>query len=266
VARRNGAKTKTILTIDPLNIMPASTNPLPEPESHPPLTVASSGSEAESRKPEPERAAQARKISDLIGTGQQIVLVMNEDAVIRTALSRKSFDTQKIELGRALSATLDQRYQDRQRAMSAQTQATAVVTDLFAEEMAHFIDFRETARTIYTSKADRQALSLSGRVPQEVQQFIIFARAGYTAAQGEKYTAELTKYDYPPATLDERLAALPALLDADQDQVRAIQEARASTRVRDEAARPLRAWVSQARRIARRVFRKQPEQARKLDF
>ena len=146
----------------------------PEPAASNPETPASSG----------PRSAQDEAIANLITGTEQLIGVLTDDSTVRGGLSKKSFDTQKIETGTALCAALDKAYQKRQSCMAQQLETGAQVKTAYAEERALFIDYRETMRTVYAEASDRTALSLAGRVPEDLQKFVTFARARLHGRQG----------------------------------------------------------------------------------
>lgn len=76
----------------------------------------------------------------------------------------------------------------------------------------------------------------------------------------------LAKKGYAAATLDEKLAALEAVREADEAQARTTGDAKKATSERRQAVAPIQKFRSDLRRVARRVFRKEPAQLAKLDF
>lgn len=60
-----------------------------------------------------------------------------------------------------------------------------------------YVDFRETARAVFTASVDRTALGLVGKIRNDTQKFITEARTSYTTAQTEPYQATLATYGFP---------------------------------------------------------------------
>ena len=103
-------------------------------------------------------------------------------------------------------------------------------------------------------------------MPDDLAKFLTHARGAYNCAKMEPYVTTLGEYGYDEEGLDEQLAALDALEKAAQEQSKAIGDAQKATRLRDEAAAPVREFRNKLRTIARRAFRNDLEQVRKLDI
>ncbi len=107
---------------------------------------------------------------------------------------------------------------------------------------------------------------MEARPPETGTLGTLLVTSAYTTAMTTPYSTELAKKGYDAAELDAQLDALETLRVADQEQSRLVGEAQKATRERDLAVALVRKFRSDIRRIARRVFRNEPEQARKLDF
>ena len=170
---------------------------------------------------------------------------------------KRGFDTQKLTTGLTLCKTAEDRWDGRQNAMGAQ---------LADEARKAYADFRETARTEFTEDASLAALSLSKDVPDDMQVLLTEARGAYTTALKAVYQAKLVAVGYGPAELQAELDALKALSNADEAQARLAGDAQQATEDLNTAVQPVRAYRTNLLKIARRVFRKEPAQLRKLDF
>ena len=203
--------------------------------------------------------------NDISATKQLVNAIMG-DGGIRQKLLKRGFDTQKLSAGLTLCKTAEDRWDDRQNAMSAQEKQTALVAKLADEARKAYADFRETARTEFKDEASLTALSLSSEVPDDLQVFLTEARGAYTSALKAEHQGKLSKVGYGPAELQAEIDALKALSDAVGAQARLAGDAQQSTKDRNSAVQPVRAYRSNLLKIARRVFRKEPAQLRKLDF
>lgn len=186
------------------------------------------------------------------------------DAVVRAALGKKGFDTQKLSEGLALCDAADAKWNARQEAIAKQSNCTSLVNGLFDEARKSLSDLRETARVAFKEEAALKALGVTGDVPEDVQRFLTHARSTYTTAKKEEYNGALARHGYATEELDRQLAALEDLRKASDAQSQVMGDAQQATRARDDAVAPVREFRKNILKIARRAFRKEPEQARKL--
>ena len=201
-----------------------------------------------------------------ISETQQIVDVIIQDGAVRQKMSKRGFDTEKLTTGSDLCEAAQQAWDGRQDAMSAQEKQTGVVTKLADDARKAYSDFREVARTEFKDEASLTALSISEEVPGDLQTFLTHARSAYTAAKKPEYQGKLKEVGYGPAELKNEIDALDALQEAAGLQTRLIGDAQQATDDRNKAVKPLREYRTNLLKIARRVFRRQPAQLRKLDI
>ena len=194
-----------------------------------------------------------------------LVGVLQKDADL-APLRDKGFDAQNLTGVIALCDTADEKFDSRQQAMAAQLTQTNELNRLFDKAVKQYADFRETARTVLSDEGPLKALKVSDAVPDALENFLTDARSAYTTAKKKAYVTALGKKGYDAAALDEQLAALEALREADEEQARLTGDAKKATTERRQAVAPIQKFRSDVRRVARRVFRKQPEQLAKLDF
>ncbi len=150
-------------------------------------------------------------------------------------------------------------FEARAAAMSKADTAQDRLAASLAEEQGDYTDYRETARAIFTDKADKAALGLNGSMPRDLQKFLTEAKSAYSAGKKAPYTESLTRRGYSPARLDAELAGLKLLGDLSAGSKRAAGAAQKATADRDKAAKSLKAWVSEFRRIAKRALRGRPD-------
>jgi len=94
---------------------------------------------------------------------------------------------------------------------------------------------------------------------------ITVGRASYDAAlQSPTYQADLAKYGFPQANLQSAVALLDSLASADNAQEVAKAGAVRATQERDNAAKALKAWMSQFRGIAKVATRGRPDLLKKI--
>ena len=225
------------------------------------LVVAVAHGEAQPVQRSAQDAAEAAAINET----RKLVGIITKDSGM-TPLRNKGFDEPTLAQTLGLCDVADQKFDRRQVAIAAQLAKTEEVTTLFGEAVKVYVDFRESARTVFTDEGSLKALKVTDAVPAGLPNFLTDARSAYTTGKTEPYTTALAKKGYGPATLDGHLAALKVLSDADEAQASLIGEAQKATAERRDAVAPVQKFQSDLRRVARRVFRKEPEQLAKLDF
>lgn len=213
-----------------------------------------------------ERSDQDQQIASDIGMVGQVIAQVFKDATVRAPLSRRGFDTQKLQGGLDLCDTAQKCWNNRQTAMADQLSCTKHVNTLFDAAVKSLSDFRETARATFVDEAPLKALGVTEAVPSDFSKFLTHARSAYAAAQKPEYGPLMTEHGYGTPELKAEVDALKALEEANSEQSRASADAKKATRLRDEAVEPVRTFRSKLMKIARRVFRNDPEQAAKLKF
>lgn len=215
-------------------------------------------------KPPIRRADQDQAVANLITQAQQMIQTAQDDAEIAPLLAARGYNTQKLAQGLALQEAAQIAFTARQTALAAQKQAAAAAAGAETTARETYVDFRETARAVLASSAERTALGLLGKVPADTQKFITLARASYATAQTAPYQAALATYGFPSATIAAALATLDAFSAARQAHQSALGAATQATAARDAAVKELGAWVKQFGKIAAVALRAQPGLAKKL--
>ncbi len=155
-------------------------------------------------------------------------------------------------------------YNARQTAMGVAKRSTENLGKMEAEERKDFSDYREIARAVYPTSAEQIALGLKGSTPQDLQKFLTAAKSSYAAGKTATYSAKLTKRGYSPAAIDAQLAGIKSVSDLSKTQLLAVGAAKKATDTRDKAFGLLKEWVSEFRKIAKRVLRTRPDLLGKL--
>jgi hypothetical protein len=129
-----------------------------------------------------------------------------------------------------------------------------------------YADFRETARAVFTSTAERSALSINSNVPKDAQKFITVVRASYAAAQNDPYKTTLVKYGYPAAHIAEAVAALDAYSTSIESHGVSKSDAEKATTDRNAAYKELVKWNQQFTKIAKVATRTRSDLSKKLNL
>ena len=210
------------------------------------------------------RAEQDQQIAnDITEIGERLESA-TRDPEVAALLAERGYDAAAFAAGQALQAAAQAAFTARQTAISAQRQAGDALEDARLTALQTFNNFRDTARAVFPSTADRSALSLNGRVPRDAQAFITLARVSYTGAQNDPYQAALAKYGYPAAALATALATLNAYSAANQASTSAAADATQAIVLRDAAYTDLVQWDKQFKAIAKVAARTRADLTRKL--
>lgn len=190
-----------------------------------------------------------------------------DDADIQALLSPKGYAVADLDDAlENLQAPAQAAYNARQTALGVAKRSTENLTKMDAEERKDFADYRETARAVFTNKTDWTSLGLNGVAPKDLQKFLTAAQASYAAGKTAAYTAGLTKRGYSPAAIEAQLAGIKSVSDLSKTQAIAVGAAQKATDTRDKAAKALKAWVSEFRKIAKRALRQNPDLLAKLEL
>ncbi len=229
-------------------------DPVPTPPAVPPSPL-----------PVKERADQDQaKLDRIVACGQKLAIALG-DAEIVALLAPRGFDAAKLQAGVTLQQTALARFTARQSALKLPPQASAARESAEATAREMYSEFRENARRLYKSSADRANLALNGTVSKDTQKFIGMATISYTNAQKEPYAAVFADNGYPAAYLASALAAVEAFKLADQDQNAAIGAATKTTADRDAAFKELDRWMKIFERLTETALKHRPDLLKKLN-
>jgi hypothetical protein len=247
--------------------MPTSTNPNGGSDAS--GNTNNAGTPASNTPAPRKRADQDQQMANRANETRQIVGVIMDDGPVRSKLAPKGFDTQKLTGAILLCEEFDKKWNKRQNAMGIQADKAGVFTGLFDEATKSLSDFREIVRGAENPApppALLVACGITGEVPTDLQKFLTHAKSAYTTAKKPEYSAFMTNLGYSEEVLDDQITALDDLRKADEEHSKESGNAQKATDERDKAFEPVNAFRNSVMKIARRVFRKEPEQLSKLDF
>lgn len=237
---------------------------MPEPTNNTPENNDTPNTPAPRR-----RADQDQLLAERAAETRQIVGVILNDVAVRSKLTPKGFDTQRLNDAIASCEAFDQKWNARQNAMGVQADKSKAFQELFDEAVKSLSDFRETVRGAENPAPEAGLLvacGITGEVPVDLQKFLTTAKSAYTTAKKPEYAAFMTKVGYTAAVLDAEIVKLDNVRKADEEHSVESGNAQKATDDRDKAFTPVNAFRNSVLKIARRVFRKEPEQLSKLDF
>ncbi len=190
-----------------------------------------------------KHAQQSKAMGDYITESGVLLATALTDTGIANKLTPRSYTPAKIGAGVALQNAAQIAYNGRQGNLGNREVEVSQQKQMFEEERAEFDAFRTLARPMFPDKGDRTTLNLSGTVPTDMQEFVTFARVGYTNAQNGKYQAELQYVGYDASQLEEELDELTQFEAQMSGRQVAGGGAQTSTNDRNTAFRALKAWM-----------------------
>ncbi len=210
-------------------------------------------------------AEQDQRLANDLSEALAMMTVLRDDAEVQAVMAERGYDAAAVdEAITSLHAPAQAAYEARAAAMGKANEAQRMLDSATASERADFTDYRETARAIFRSAAEKLALGLNGKLPEDLQKFLTAAKASYGAGKKAPYAEPLARRGYSAARIDAELAGIKLVGDLAAGAARAGGAAQRTTKDRDAAAKALKAWVSEFRRIAKRALRGQGDLLAKL--
>ena len=207
-----------------------------------------------------KQAEQDQQMANDISAALTMMEAARDDADIQTFIGGIGYSPADIATAITdLQEPAQAAYNARQTAMGVAKRATENLGNMEKEERKDFSDYREIARAVYPASADQVALGLKGATPQDLQKFLTAAKSSYSAGKTAAFSAKLTKRGYSPAAIDAQLTGIKSVSDLSKNQLLALGAAQKATKTRDAAFDLLKAWVSEFRKIAKRVLRTRPD-------
>ena len=210
------------------------------------------------------RMSQDRKITESLATAQRTLNTVRTHEPLATLLTTVGYDDENLAQGERLCEALQEMLLARQAAMGAERQINAEVRA--AEEAARrrYADFRRIARVLFTDAASHEALNIDDRVAYDREQFIVQARNSYIAAKLDPYADAFAQRGFNVDALDEAIAGVHALQEADTLQAIIHSRAMAATQQRNAANETLRVWMRQFKQVATVALRDDPHLCQEL--
>lgn len=209
-------------------------------------------------------AEQNLRIANLISDAGILIQTLEADPQLTGLLREKGIDQNEMMVGTDCHAAAQDGFNQRQSTMAEEDAGFVRADRLFAHSQGGFIGFRTLSRLRFPTHADRIALALNGKLPEDRQQCITLMRASYTEALLPRYQQQLTKLGYSAPILTQLLAELDTLEAAIAAANRASGAAQGATRDRNEAVKALQEWMRMVKGTARVALRERPDLLRKL--
>jgi len=136
----------------------------------------------EKPKAKAPKAEQDQLVADRITAALQSLSNAQTDPELKQLLAEHGYDEKKLAVGRARQQAAQSAFAARQQAIGAKKQATDAAVAAEAAACQAYMNFRDTARTIFRDKGAQSALGLAGKVPTDLQKFTTAASGTYESA------------------------------------------------------------------------------------
>ncbi len=246
----NTASESTNTTAESENTATESTNTAPESEN--------------TRKKRLPLAEQDQRVANEISEASVLIEMLDRDPALAARIGKTGVSKKQLTEAKALQATAQADFTARQSKMGLADSEITAAKNLHATNEKDYADFRVILRQSGLTAAQRTALGLDGKIPQDRQKLLTQLRASYTEARKPIYRATLDAEGYTIAALDALLASA-SLLDTRTASARqAIGDAQAATEARNRSTAALRRWSVGVKTRARRSLVDHPELLRQL--
>jgi hypothetical protein len=213
---------------------------------------------AEKPAPKP-RSPQDKRLANDLTLSEQMIQAALTDEEAAPGLAEGGYTPVELRVGLTLQKAALLAFIARQEADGQQIAAAKAFDAADRAARTTFTKLRGFARSAFMNDAAaREALGLSGREPQDQQNFITAATALVEQGKVEPYAAKLAKKSVTPAKLDDFAAKLTAWKTANQAYTAAIAAVPEATAKRDAAAKTLFDWLAEYKQFARTQFKGQP--------
>jgi hypothetical protein len=227
------------------------------------LTMSDPATSAPTATPR-KRSPQNRAIAAYIADSDRILSSAKSDPEIQPLLEARGYDTAEFALGEGLITAAETAYADRAGGVGTRSEATETLRASIGTARNDYAAFRIIGRANFPDRPEREALGLTGEMPDDTGRFITIARASYHAGKNADFTAKLTKRGYAPAILDALLAGLDTLTGTDAEQDEATGDAIGDTAARDAAYESLKTYMKEFKGTAKGALRGRPDLLAKL--
>ncbi len=209
-------------------------------------------------------SAQNKVIESYMSDTEQLLKIAMNDPEIRSALEAHGLDEAERATALRLTKGLRECFQARAMGLGAKTEVFQELNTTVEARCVDYRSFRDIARASFQDRGERQALSVTEKVPADHSRLISVATASYQAAQDDLFQAKLGKRGYSKERLQGLLADLAELTRMAAEKTDTHVEAQNHTAARDLAYADLKAFMKEWKGIARGALRKNPSALKKL--
>jgi hypothetical protein len=214
-----------------------------------------------------KKAEQDQAMANAISASSKLIETALDNAEILALLAPRGYDIAALDDALTTKyAPAQAGFDARQVAMGILSSSNIALAATEAQERKDFADYREIARASFPLPADRLALGLNGTAPTDLDKFLTVATASYGAGKKAPYTAKLTLRGYAPASIDAELQGLKGVTSLAKAAANAKGAAEKATATRDKAAKALKDWTAEFRKVAKRTLRGRTDLLAALDL
>lgn len=207
-------------------------------------------------KPVRTRAEQDTRIENDITEAKRLLAEIQASPSLLAFAQEKGFDRTRLTDGATLIAAAQHAYTARQTALGQMHTAAVALPTAHTAAYRAYVEFRETVRMNLPNRTDQQALGVTGKIPQDNDNFLTRARAGIEAAQEAPYAPILSKAGYNQAGLTALESILSAFATAKTAYTTAVGQAITATKARDDAYTTMRTFSLPLQRLRRLAQKK----------
>ncbi len=204
-------------------------------------------------------------LDETVTIGQRLDLCL-ADADLGPLLTARGFNAARLQAGLALQVTTLDKFNLRTRAMAAADGAAEQVGAADTLARGRFQEVRDTCRALFKTAADKRALLLDGRVPDDRQQFIGLVLNMLKTVRLKSYSDQLVEFGVTGTQLDALEQAVDALKAAEMEYTQAYTAGLRATEERNAAYAALVDWHGTFAALAKVATKDRPDLEARLKF
>jgi hypothetical protein len=204
-------------------------------------------------------AEQDQVIANFIEASKRKLLLVKETPEMLSLMTVRGFGLMKLAEGEALQQALEGSYAQRQAAIGKEKATQQAQEEARVEAQEELIDFRETTKAFFRTRADHSALGIVGVLPKDIDILMLSARTSYANAKKEPYKSIFAQYGYDEAGWAKAEATLTALESARIARAAAMAAGVTATATRNSDYDALVDWMHAFDKIAKVALRKRPD-------
>ena len=185
---------------------------------------------------------------------------------IKTLLTKKGYDTAKLNEGKGLYQTALAKTQKRQAKVGEQLIESNLYQDAVKLAQASYQELATSCRALWPGDAGKLSMiGLNKAMPKSHSGFIKTATTLYNTGNYEEgMLEELNEHRFGEAEFEAGLEVITAMDKANQDHEKCKGEKQNASREQRTALKALRVWMARYRKFARLALKGSPEYAEKL--
>lgn len=204
---------------------------------------------------------QNQQILNRIAAARELILSARADPEISDLMAEYGYGAARLATGLDLHKAARAAFTACQWSISGQKQAATAFEAAETTARQVFADFLAVARFLFKDSHARMSMGLDDRIPEDMYEFIAFARSHYEAASNHPvFRSQLNQYgslESACASIDEFVVAGMVYQAAGAASLRA-------TKRRDEVIACLDEWVRDFRKAIKTALKDRPDLMNKI--